>query len=162
MRCSVAVGLLVVGLLGARSESAAAQSCYYLTYGCEGGAQNHFLSEGGAAIGNPFHSDCRWCSNEGAGPCHDSCGHGLLPSLTKSALASALAAAERGDARTVLSLSTILGDRVRFHAQRRALQIMSCSDESVIASLPLTTPALLAAAGRFAQVQPVDLALWEP
>jgi hypothetical protein len=76
----------------------------------------------------------------------------------RSALVSALTAAANGDAETVINLSSLLRDRVRFHPLRRALQIMSCEGESVIASLPLRDEVLVAAAKLLPPAQRIELA----
>lgn len=140
------VSLLAVVIMVGAAEAAEAQgNCFLLTYGCEGGAQNHYATGSEAAIGKPEHTDCRLCPGQSINECHDSCGGSSLPPMTKAAVASALRAAEKGDVATLFALSAVLGDRLRFNEERGALQIMSCTDESVVASLRLTTSQRVAA-----------------
>jgi hypothetical protein len=144
------MAMFAFGGLTLAARTGTAQTCYYLTYGCEGGVANHYLSTGGSAIGAPFHSSCLWCDtmqNGGAYPCHYQCDVQFATVMAWDAHASAVLAAARGDAHTLLALRDLLGDRLRFHAGRQAIQLMSCSgDESVIASLPVRGPTLVAAA----------------
>ena len=141
-------GALMASVLMVGTPSQASAQCTLLIYGCEQGSQNHKAQGFGSGIGAPAHGDCMLCPGSSILECHDECNPTLASAMTRSALGSAIMAAERGDVRTVLAFGALLGSHVRFNAERQSLQIMSCTEEAVIANLKLTSPVLLAAASR--------------
>lgn len=98
---------------------------------------------------NP-HDTCNICPGS-VYNCHQECGGFAL--LTRDAMTSIMRAADRGDVGTVLLLAPIAGNAVRYNPVRQAVQIMSCSMDAVIATLPVRHPRLLALASRLRNSQ---------
>ena len=143
MRKRVA-GLAVVTatLLAVATPGSAQQQCGNLQW-C-GFSDSHSAAAGGSTIGQPTHSTCNVCPGS-VFNCHAECG-GTFGSLENAALRSAVAAAARGDIATVVHLGPLTSGRIRFNVDRRAVQILSCVGDEVIATLPITSPRILALA----------------
>jgi hypothetical protein len=82
-----------------------------------------------------LHEDCRWCVG---GWCHSGCNESFLTDSTlRGVYVLVLDAARGGDATTVASFAPALAGFVVVNRERNAVQVFSCSQRAVIASLPL-------------------------
>lgn len=138
-------------ILLAVSSTSEAQ-CNHLFEGCS--PQAHEAPPDGSVIGSPSHTTCNLCPDGNPYDCHFSCFR-LSSSDSSAAYNALLAAAESSDVARVISLASALGEHVRFNPRRQSIQILSCSGDGVIATLPVPGSALLAAASRLRPVEPL-------
>lgn len=100
------------------------------TYMGEAGHSN----QGPGGNAKNMHGPCYQCVY---GDCHPSCETASLDAETRSVYAAVLTAAQDGDAHAVLSAVPNADGYVVVNVERMAVQIMSCTKDSILASLPL-------------------------
>ena len=149
MRCLTGFIIVLAAAVFLVTPSAAeAQQCYRLTYGCNlPNDGSHTASGGGTSVGEPTHATCNICPG-GIFNCHAECEPTLVDRLGKEAYRSTVAAARRGDVETLIALGSLVPDYVRYNAERRAVQLLSCTGSSVLATLLVRDARLVAAAAR--------------
>lgn len=82
------------------------------------------------------HYICMICTS---GFCHPGCEVTLVPE-TRNAYRAVLAAAAKFDVQSVARLASKVGAYVVFNEERNSIQVFSCSKETVVANLPVSTP----------------------
>lgn len=144
MRCSLN-GLAILALFVFLAPAQGSAQCgHFDTAGC--GAY-HKLPTTSDDNQNP-HSYCADCTS---GTCHPLCNAEDFANNASlvQAYAKVLAAASLGDVARVIQLSEGIPGYVTFNAARRAVQIRACSNQNVVASLPLRSERQLQLALRF-------------
>jgi hypothetical protein len=101
------------------------------------------------------HTNCMYCWDEidHYPVCHPTCNMTLADPLLKVRFEAVVAAAEKGDVGSVLILASDVPGFVMWNAERQAVQIKSCSLTSLIASLPVRDPMMVAIAQKLPSVQ---------
>ena len=99
------------------------------------------------------HWACKSCPMEDHYPvCHPVCNEQSPVPELKEHVEDMVAAAEKGDVGEVLRLAPTVSDNVMWNANRQAVQIRSCSQTSLIASLPVHDPTMIAMAQKLPSV----------
>lgn len=148
--CGATLGLAVSGSsVGAQTLPGGGEDCKVdvSTVGCTGLGWHKAPSGASRALGDGAHTACQSCqyvNQQGdtvSGPfeyCHGDCDSGFEdePELSASYLA-VLQAARHGNVTRVLELAPRLARHVILNRSRESLQITSCANDYVIASLKL-------------------------
>jgi hypothetical protein len=137
--------LFVLTLVLGVSRASLAQ-CNDLIDGCS--PQAHEAPSDGHVIGAPSHDTCNLCAEGNAYNCHFSCFGVALSPETRAKYATLLDAASQRNVARVIALGESLGQVVRYNASRRAVQLLSCSGDVVVATLPVADPGMILAASR--------------
>ena len=138
--------MLAVALLLLGASNVATAQCNDLIEGCS--PQAHVAPSDGHLIGPPSHSTCNLCADGNPYLCHSSCWIGLVSPETRTGYTALLAAAGRGEVARVIAFGAQLADHVRYNTMRQAVQVVSCSGDDVVATLPISAPALIAEASK--------------
>ncbi len=142
MSVSWRIGCLALSLVMAGPKLLQGQ-CGPMHYFCGGDYSGHTVIGPAPSGVYPLHGECLFCVN---GPCHFGCDESLRSDPdARRVYAQAVEAASHGDATATLRLAPWSGGYVRLNEIRSAVQVMSCSGDLVIASLPLDGPAMAAA-----------------
>ncbi len=132
--------LIVLAIMSSAYSRTAGAQCGYFGE-CTGGA--HKLPQTTPSNENP-HSNCLACIE---GVCHPVCGGGFASKPAMQANYQAvLAAANAGDVARVIRLGKQTPGYIMYNARRQTVQILSCTEEGVLANLPIRSQGELAMA----------------
>ena len=141
--------LIALAITSAASSRTADAQCGYFGE-CSGGG--HKLPQTTQSNQNP-HSNCLACIE---GVCHPVCGGGYASNPAMQAKYEAvLAAANTGDVARVIRLGEQTPGYIMYNAGRQSVQILSCTEDGVLANLPVRSQRELALAKRLPSTEGV-------
>ena len=122
-----------------------AQDCGQIVFGCGGGGGTesaHTANSGPNSYWKYPHSGCSMCAVP-MPECHPYC---VDTHEDAAAYVAIMTAAAAGDVSRVVGLARTVKGYVFFNAERRSIQVMSCSKTTIVANLPIRDVAVLAKA----------------
>ena len=159
MRTLLLASLVLAGTAVLPTSGSAQSNCGYFQQ-CSGGL--HWLQTNFDDQSKNAHFDCLLCSGEPAYPvCHPVCRETFGDAGFKLRYEAVVAAADKGDVLGILSMAPALPGYVMWNAERGAIQIKSCAQTALIASLRVRDPWIVAMAEKLptSQVVMVPLAI---